>query len=289
MSRIEKALEKAAELRGEGKKMPSPAVKNADYRTSDAQEKRAEPPPQRPQGRSPLPDVPVEPLKIDHPLIVTYREPKSPIAEEFRKLKSMIVKMGPQGNVPKTLMVTSALSGEGKSVTAVNLAITLAQEYDHSVLLFDADLRKPSIHKYLNLETRFGLSDCLLDGIDLSEALVRTGIGKLSFLSAGRSVENPTELLGSRKMRALVQEVRHRYPERFIIFDTPPVLPVAESRLLSTYMDGVIFVVREQVGSVMNVQDAIDALRRESILGIVYNHVRNESLSGRYHYFYDGY
>ncbi len=222
-------------------------------------------------------------------MIVTYNDPRSPIAEEFRKVKSTIVNMVRQGDMKKTLMVTSSLSGEGKSLTAINLAITLAQEYDHTVLLVDADLRKPSIHKYFHLSPKAGLADCLCDGLDLSSVLIRTSIGKLSFIPAGREVENPAELLGAQRMKALVHEMKTRYPDRFVIIDTPPVLPVAETRSLSTYVDGVIFVVKEGSVSLRHIDDALNAIHRKKVVGLVYNHVRNESLSGRYHYYYHGY
>lgn len=286
MSRIEKALEKAAELRGGEHGVAAPS------RIDKSVEKAVEGKPSAPGEGGGEYEGPTEPnpeLQIDHPMVVTYSDPRSPIAEEFRKLKSTLVNMVRQGEVKKTLMITSSLSGEGKSVTAINLAITLAQEYDHTVLLVDADLRKPSIHKYFHLAPRIGLSDCLCDGLDIGQALVKTGIGKLSFLPAGREVENPAELLGAQRMKTLVQEMRHRYPDRFIILDTPPVLPVAETRTLASYVDGVIFVVREGAVSRTHVEDALNAIHRPKVVGLVYNNIENESLKGRYHYYYHGY
>lgn len=282
MSRIEKALEKAAQLRTkEG---------SAESRVDQALRRAAEPGgPETIGDKPPEATAPVQNLQIDHPMIFTFSDPRSPIAEEFRKLKSTLVNMARQGDMRQTVMITSSLSGEGKSITAINLAITLAQEYDHTVLLVDADLRKPSIHKYFHLTPKVGLSDCLCDGLDLSSALIRTSIGKLSFIPAGREVENPAELLGSQRMKTLVQEMRNRYRDRFVIIDAPPVLPVAETRSLSTYVDGVIFVIREGTVSTQNINDALGAIHRKKVLGVVYNHIRNESLSGRYHYYYHGY
>lgn len=286
MSRIEKALEKAAELRGgQG---PAAAPSRIDKSLEKAVEERSGSAAGEARGYE-APPSPIPDLQIDHPLVVTYHDPRSPIAEEFRKLKSTLVNMVRHGEVKKTLMITSSLSGEGKSVTAINLAITLAQEYDHTVLLVDADLRKPSIHKYFHLTPKIGLSDCLCDGLDIGQALIKTGIGKLTLLPAGREVENPAELLGAERMKALVQEMRHRYPDRFIILDAPPVLPVAETRSLASYVDGVIFVVREGAVSRTHVEDALDAIHRKKVVGIVYNHIENESLKGRYHYYYHGY
>ncbi|MBE0596507.1 MAG: tyrosine-protein kinase family protein [Desulfuromonadales bacterium] len=284
MSRIEKALEKAAQLRKKENGTDSKLDQVVRSATGpDQQGEEGGPAKISHEGR------PVQTLQIDHPMIFTFSDPRSPIAEEFRKLKSTLVNLARQGDLRKTVMITSSLSGEGKSVTAINLAITLAQEYDHTVLLVDADLRKPSIHKYFHLTPKVGLADCLCDGLDLSEAIIRTNIGKLSFIPAGREVENPAELLGAQRMKALVQEMRNRYPDRFVIIDTPPVLPVAETRSLSTYIDGVIFVIREGMVSPQHINDALGAIHRKKVLGVVYNHIRNESLSGRYHYYYHGY
>jgi exopolysaccharide/PEP-CTERM locus tyrosine autokinase len=287
LSRIEKALEKAAELRDKqegGAAGPSridQALEKAiDQRGGPGEGQRTEPPPAEP---------PLHNLQIDHPLIFTYSDPRSPIAEEFRKLKSAIVNLIRQGDPRKVLMITSSLSGEGKSITAINLAITLAQEFDHTVLLVDADLRKPSIHKYFHYTQKVGLADCLADGIDVAAAVVRTNIHGLSFIPAGREVENPAELLGSQRMKTLIHQLKHRYPDRFVILDTPPVLPVAETRSLATFVDGAIFVVRENAVSAQHVNDALEAIQRKKVIGLVYNSVRNESLNGRYHYYYHGY
>jgi protein-tyrosine kinase len=287
LSRIEKALEKAAELKGQKNVEPAPG------RLEKAMEKAAA------LGGSPNTPVagrkadmyvlPDHDLSIDHPLVVTYMDPKSPISEEFRKLKSYLVNLERQGEVRRTLMVTSSIGGEGKSITAINLAITLAQEFDHTVLLVDADLRKQSINNFFHLENGKGLADCLQDGMDLGAGLVKTGIGKLSLLPAGREVENPAELLASDRMRQLLQEMRNRYPDRYIILDTPPVLPVSETRILSNLVDGVIFVVKEGAVSLPNIQDALNSVSKSKVIGIVYNHINPESLAGHYHPYYHGY
>lgn len=279
MSRIDKALEKAAELRG----------KEAAAASGQSVESHRE---QGTNVTAPNKGVsvsPVQNLQIDHPMIFTYNDPRSPIAEEFRKIKSNIVHTVRQGEGKKSLMITSSVSGEGKSVTAINLAITLAQEYDHTVLLVDADLRKPSLHKYLHLSPKAGLADCLCDGLDLSAVMIRTNIGKLSFVPAGREVENPAELLGAQRMKVLVQEMRSRYPDRFIIIDSPPVLPVAETRSLSTYVDGVLFVIKQGAVSRRQIDDALNVIHRKKVMGLVYNQIPSESLNGRYNYYYNGY
>jgi exopolysaccharide/PEP-CTERM locus tyrosine autokinase len=274
MSRIEEALEKAARMRGsrgwaivagkETEKVPSIASTLARYQVPDTR------------------------ITVDCPMLVTATDPHSPIAEEYRKLKSVLVSLTKQDTFRNTLLVTSSLSGEGKSVTAVNLAISLAQEFDHTVLLVDADLRKPSLHGFFGLEPKTGLSDCLQHGIDLGEALIRTGIGKLTLLPSGKPVRNPVELFSSQRMTDLVREMKNRYPDRYIIIDTPPVLLFAETLSLSYLVDGVVFLVREGRVTIENITEALTALKGTPVLGMVYNDVCQESVDSRYSYYYYG-
>lgn len=266
MSRIEEALEKANKLRG---------VHNSEATT----EKTAS---------APVDDIfkTEAPISVDNPYLVTVTEPDSPAAEEYRKLKSMVVNITKRGNFQNTLMVTSTIGGEGKSLTALNLAITLSQEYDHTVLLADADLRQPSIHSYLGMDPQKGLSDCLCNGKDIGSVLVKTGIGKLVVLPSGSRVSNPVELLSSNKMKELVKELKHRYADRYIIIDTPPILPFAEAHAIGSVVDGVIFVVKERHASLNNIKDALGMLKHANILGVVYNDVDIERYDNYYQYYY---
>jgi receptor protein-tyrosine kinase/non-specific protein-tyrosine kinase len=170
----------------------------------------------------------------------------------------------------------------------LNLAISLAQEYDHTVLLIDADFRRPSIHRYLGIEQRKGFSDFLLGEAQLGEVLIPTGIGRLSVVTAGREVPNPVELFASQKTEALIGEIKNRYQDRYIIFDSPPVLPFAEARTLAHLVDGVLFVVKEQLASQKNVREAIEVLKGCGLLGMVYNDTiidrHDEKYSGYGHY-----
>ncbi len=289
MSRIEKALEKATGQRGGSREKDEAGIVEKSIRKSLPEDAGVVSSTPSGSHRHVWPAEGAVEMKIDHPMLITYRDPRSPISEEFRKLKTSLVTLAREGDARRTLMITSCLSGEGKSVTAINLAITLAREYDHTVLLVDADLRKPSVHKYFRLTPRLGLADCLADGADIGAALIKTGIGRLSILPAGREVENPAELIGSQRMKTLVQEMRRRYTDRIVIFDSPPVLSVAETRALSTLVDGILFVVKEGMVSRTHVLDALGAIQDKKVLGIVYNHIENESLKGRYHYYYHGY
>jgi protein-tyrosine kinase len=271
MSRIEEALEKAAQMRNSKRDFVAPGKAAAHIA-------------QPVTTRYAVPEAAGTPLQS--PMLVTATDPHSPVAEEYRKLKSMIVSLTRQETFRNTLMVTSSLAGEGKSVTSLNLAISLAQEFDHTVLLVDADLRKPSLHQYFGLDPKIGLADCLRDGVDPGDVLIKTGIGKLTLLPAGKPVRNPVELMSSQRMSELLQEMKHRYPDRYIIIDTPPVLLFAETLALSYLVDGVIFLVKEGLASVQNITDALANLKGTPILGMVYNNVSQESLDSRYYYYY---
>ena len=159
------------------------------------------------------------------PELVVLGRPGASIAEKFRFLRSLIVRP-PDGTVRRTLLITSALQGEGKSFVASNLAVTIAQGLDEHVLLVDADLRNPRLHSIFGYPAEIpGLADHLLDGVELPEVLKRPvalegGYGeKFSVLPAGKPTPNPHELLSSQRMRRFIAEVRDRYPDRYIIFD----------------------------------------------------------------------
>ena len=273
MSRIEEALEKAARLRTSPDSAPDT-------------------PPVPPEALAPATTyvMPERTLTVTNELIVTNKDSNSAISEEYRKLKSIVVKLAKGETFRNTLMITSAVACEGKSVTALNLAITLAQEYDHTVLLVDCDLRKPSLHRYLGVNQTPGLVECLMDDLPLSQALVKAGIGKLTLLPTGRRLDNPVELITSKRMKDFIYEVKHRYPDRFVIIDTTPTLPFAESRFLAQIVDGTIFVVREGICSLTNVAHALEELKSSSIFGVVYNDAtRRSSDSGYYYGYYGGY
>jgi exopolysaccharide/PEP-CTERM locus tyrosine autokinase len=186
-------------------------------------------------------------------------------------------------------MITSSIDSEGKTLTAINLAVTFAKEIDHSILLIDADLRKPKVHEYLGIKNGYGLSDYLTQDIDISEVLVKTGIGNLILLPAGRAVKNPAELLSSEKMKSLIHEVKHKYMNRYIIVDTPPILPFADAISIGSLVDGIVFVVREGRTQKKTIENALNLTRDLNVLGLVFNNVREENLDGHYSHYYYGY
>jgi exopolysaccharide/PEP-CTERM locus tyrosine autokinase len=268
MSRIEEALEKAARLRVES---------NAETSIVKTVHKVHQPPPMGTSG-----------IKLTNQLLVTVNNPHTQAAEEYSKLKSIIVKLTQKGSFLNMLMVTSSVGSEGKSLTSVNLALSLAQEFDHTVLLVDADIRNPSLHGYLGIENTVGLTDCLIDGVDLKDALIRTGVGKLSFLPAGRNVPNPAEVFTSQRMRTFFLEMKNRYHDRYIIIDTPPVLPFAETRSLSAIVDGTILVAKEGVVTLHNIEETMECIKGAPMLGIVYNAAAVEFRPNRYQYCREG-
>jgi exopolysaccharide/PEP-CTERM locus tyrosine autokinase len=183
-----------------------------------------------------------------------------------------------------TLLITSSISGEGKSITSLNLAISLAHEHDLPVLLVDSDLRNPSLCGYLGLENNQGLSDCLMQGLEIEKALIDTGLGNLTLLPAGKPVINPVELFSSEKMNYLLEQLKKRYADGFIVFDSTPILLFAEAHILANKVDGVVLIVREGGASLQNVQESLDSLKDARVLGIVFNGATSGSLGGYYNY-----
>lgn len=216
--------------------------------------------------------------------IITLSESESPISEEYRKLKSMVIRET-KTDFLNTLMVTSAIASEGKTITAINLAVALAQEIDHSILLVDADLRQPMIAKYLGIEYKYGLTDYLTRDIEVSEVILKTGIGNLMLIPGGHIVRNPVELLSSTRMNLLMKELKHRYMDRYVIIDTPPVLPFADTITIGSGVDGVIFVIQEGRAQISSIQEALNLMKDLKILGTVYNNVSSH-VDGHYSHYY---
>jgi exopolysaccharide/PEP-CTERM locus tyrosine autokinase len=181
-------------------------------------------------------------------------------------------------------MVAAAMSGEGKTFVAVNLAASIASDLHCHALLVDCDLRNPSLAQWFGFRNGKGLSDYLGGNETISALLRKTAVEKLSVLTAGGIQENPTELIGSKKMEALVQELKSRYNDRYIIFDSTPLLATSEPELLSKLVDGIIFVTRAGVTPRETVKQALSFLEKGKILGFVLNDLqfRAPGLSSRY-------
>lgn len=170
------------------------------------------------------------------------------------------------------LAVTSPGEREGKTLTAVNLAISLALDTTQTVLLVDADLRHPSVHEVFGLESGRGLANYLLDDMPIKDLLVHPGIERFILLPGGRRIPHSTETLTGPKMVALVEELKHRYPNRIVLFDLPPLLEAADVLAFAPYTDATLLVVEEGRTTAEDVGRAIQLLKGASpIIGTVLN------------------
>ncbi len=204
------------------------------------------------------------------PKLVVFHQPDSLAAEHFKVLRSQLL-YPMDGEEKRVVLVTSALEQEGKTFVACNLAISIAQGIDPYALLIDADTRNPHVHRMLGIDAQEGLADYLQRQEPLSRFLVRTPLTKLTVLPAGNPPRNPAELLTSAKMTALLKEAKARYSDRFIILDSPPVNLAAEALTLAKHVDTVIFVVRYGKSEQDIVEQAVEKIGREKILGVVFN------------------
>lgn len=215
--------------------------------------------------------------------LVSFFEPSSIAAEQFRKLRAYIIKPGMQNSF-KTILVTSAMEGEGKSLIAMNLAITIATELHSYALLVDCDLRNPSLSRLFGFHEEKGLSNYLVGEAELQELLVKTSVDKLSVLPGGAFQDNPAELIGSNKMKSLVADLKARYADRYIILDSTPLLATSESSVLTEMVDGILLVIKAGDTPRESIQQALKLLDKKKIIGAVLNNLefKTEALSRRY-------
>jgi len=228
------------------------------------------------------------PNNID-PKLVACSAPGSIEAENFKTLKGHIL-FAKDSAKPRTIMVTSAIPGEGKTLVAANLAADLAQGVNEHALLIDCDLHHPNLHNILGYSNREGLQDYLAEKMELEDLLIRTKIDKLSLLTAGTPTPNPSELLTSRKMKEFFEEVKGRYSDRYIVVDCPPAHILSEVSILANYVDGVIFVVLAQKAPREIISKCTENIGKENILGIVFNGYDTSSkiYSNYYEKYYNG-
>ena len=171
-----------------------------------------------------------------------------------------------------SLAITSPGINEGKTVTAINLAISLAMEVNYTVLLVDADLRHPSVHTYFGLGTEYGLSDYLTADKPLSELLIHPAeVPRFVVLPGGGPLANSSEMLSSPKMMRLVEELKTRYPSRIVLFDLPPLLSTADALAFSPYVDAALLVIEEGKTQAQDVKYAIGLLQGTTLIGTVLN------------------
>jgi protein-tyrosine kinase len=193
--------------------------------------------------------------------------------ESYKLLRTRILqRTKPHGH--NTLMITGPNQGEGKTLTAINLAITFSQEVGQSVILVDMDLRYPSVSRYFGLPTGPGLMDYLTDDIPLTQILVHPdGFGKLVLLPGGKPVAQAAELIGSPAMAALVQELKQFYPDRWVLFDLPPLLSVADALAFAPLVDGIVVVVEAGKTSKEDIGRCLEMLKPFQVLGFIFNKI----------------
>lgn len=220
------------------------------------------------------------------PNLIAWNAPQSVEVELFKVLRTNLL-FPAEGKAPRTILVTSPLPADGKSFISSNLAVSIAQGIEEHVLLIDCDVRKPTIHKIFGFNHVPGLAEYLANGADLSNILLKTQLPKLNLLPAGRPPANPTELLSSKKMKALLEEVKNRYEDRYIIIDSPPPPMAAETNAIINYVDGVILVVKAGKTPRQAVAEVIEQIGKEKILGLVMN--RSDQSVKKYYGYGKGY
>jgi len=229
---------------------------------------------------------------------VTPGSPRSVTTDQYRVIKRPLLEnaMGKGASLVTNgnlIMVTSALPGEGKSFTAINLAMSLAMELDHTVMLVDADVTRPSVMSKLGLPPAAGLLDMLRGGqTKLADVLLRTNVEGLTLLPAGLPHDRATELLASDAMTDLLDEMSKRYSDRIIIFDSPPLLLTTEARVLANHMGQVVVVVRAERTLQSEVEHALSTIEACPIKLLVLNQVRSQGLGAHgygYGYWHGGY
>ncbi|MEH7308187.1 CpsD/CapB family tyrosine-protein kinase [Neobacillus drentensis] len=214
--------------------------------------------------------------------LVTAVDPKSPISEQYRTIRTNI-QFSSVDKEMKAIMVTSSGPGEGKSTTAANLAVTFAQ-LGKKVLLVDADLRKPTVHHTFGINNLFGFTTVLTKQKTLEKTVLETSVQDLYILTSGPIPPNPAELLSSKSMEQFIEDAKSQF--EYVIFDTPPLLAVADPQILANQCDGSIMVVYSEKTEIDLAKKAKELLEhaQSKLLGVVLNH--KEAQSGDYYYYY---
>ncbi|CUS37585.1 putative Exopolysaccharide biosynthesis related tyrosine-protein kinase [Candidatus Nitrospira nitrosa] len=222
-------------------------------------------------------------LSIPHTVLRGHRvmaaHKKGPFVDAYKILRTQVTQRLRE-NGWNVVGVTSPGYGEGKTLTAVNLAVSLAMETTQTVLLVDSDLQDPTVHQVFGLKDCLGLADYLLDDQPVEDLLLHPGIGRFVLLPGGRAISNSTEILTSPKMVALVEELKHRYPSRVVIFDLPPLLHTADVLAFSPYTDALLMVVEEGKTTGEELQRALSLVKNSRpVLGTVLNKAGRSSLT----------
>ncbi len=214
---------------------------------------------------------------------ITHYDSRSPVSEAYRAIRTNLQFAG-AGKQLKTLVFTSAVPGEGKSTTVANLAIAMGQDDKH-ILLIDCDMRKPVVHRRFGLLNR-GLSNCFAEDLPLKEVIQADVFPNLDVVTSGPVPPNPAELLGSKKMKDLLQEAAETYD--YVFLDMPPVLAVTDAALMSSRVDGTVIILGSGDIGPDEGKQAKELLEKvhANILGVILNKVPQHHKSGYYYYYY---
>jgi non-specific protein-tyrosine kinase len=273
MSKLKKALEKAREARGDYPSNSEPQAAMTIRVPAIPQDASAE------QLQSPFKPVydqslkcTIDPLLMDRNRVISVCT--NDVADGLKILRSQIINALSQGD-KNTLLVTSANYQEGKTLTALNLAISFSHQTNRTVLLVDADIRKPSIQEYLGLGERPGLSDYLSGRAEMADLFINPGMERIVIIPGGKPMRNSAELLASPRMHLLFDDIKRKYPERFIIFDGAPVLKSADALVFANFIDGILLVVEAEKTTRDDLKRVLDMLKDKPIIGTALNKVRD--------------
>lgn len=215
--------------------------------------------------------------------LVSFFAPSSIIAEQFRRLRTHIIRPGLK-DPPKTILICSSMSGEGKSLISVNLAIIIAVELNSHALLIDCDLRNPSISRWFGMSEQKGLSNYLTGDAEISDLLIKTSVDKLTLMCGGTIQDNPVELIGSDRMKNLLQALKSRYNDRYIILDSSPLLATTEPTVLNEMADAILLVVKSGETPRETIQQALKLVDKKKVMGVILNNMefKTKALVQRY-------
>ena len=208
--------------------------------------------------------------------------PDHELRDAYRMLRTRVLQ-SMTANDWRTLAISSPATGSGKTLTSINLAISLALELSHTVMLVDLDLRRPSIHKYFEIQPELGLSDFLFHDAPVKDILFTPSIDRFVVMPGRERVFNSSEALRSPHMLSLVDELKNRYPDRLVIFDLPPLLAVDDAMAFAPYADCMLLVAENGVTGKDDLEASFQALEGRPIIGTVLNKSDNP-VKGRYMY-----
>jgi len=279
MSKIEEALEKATQERQGGPPAPRRVAARPAARADVAAEVEVE-----------VEVVEPDPLHLAENRLVVASAPNLGTSDAYRQLRATLMLAVEQQHL--SFVVTSPLQGDGKSITTLNLGYAIAQEIQLDAVVVDTDLRRPVLAKFLGVEGRRGVSDYLDDpDMAIDEVVVRLADGPLWVPTGTVRLHNTSELLGSQRMEQFCVELRRRFPQAILLFDSPPILPAPDAMTLVQWLDGGIIVVSAGKTSRRALTDAVRQFGANRIAGVVVNRSDRTSYGYGYgyHYYYGGY